>query len=126
MDKMLLLKGKLEMAKRTIQLQKQKNLGKKPEHANFASKTLVYKDVEEGDDSSENEGKHPGQDDNDEMASSDDERNQVDSQESVDGDSESEEEIKEIPLKKLAAKRARKGTSSNPDPLDSSDDEDDG
>ena len=113
MDKMLLLKGKLEMAKRTTQLQrvsKQTVQYVKKAQAKGAPTTLVYKDVEDGadsgDDGHESKNSDSAQEDDNEMASSDGDQ----------GDSgESEEEIKEIPLKKLAAKsmkqakRARKG-----------------
>ena len=80
MDKLLLLKGKLEMAKRTIQLQKAS--GKK-QNALLQQKPepLVYKDGDAGDSSDE------GSDGNEQM----DEDN-----------SSSEEEIKEIPLRQLA------------------------
>ena len=56
MDKMLLLKGKLEMAKRTIQLSKASAAPKKTDvsEAKPITNTLVYKDVGEGD-SSDNE-----------------------------------------------------------------------
>ena len=55
MDKLLLLKGKLEMAKRTIQLQKASKVDKNVDSQAKPS-TLVYKDAPENDDSSQDEG----------------------------------------------------------------------
>lgn len=77
--------------------------------------TLVYKDVAEGDSSDNEEIEKTGGEGQDEDNSDYD-----DEMASSDGDDEgaSEEEIKEIPLKKLAAKsmkqakRARKGAKS--------------
>lgn len=59
MDKLLLLKGKLEMAKRTIQLQKAGTSStglKKSVDSGVKASTLVYKDAPENDDSSQDEG----------------------------------------------------------------------
>lgn len=89
MDKLLLLKGKLEMAKRTIQLQKGTLKKSAMQAQDRSAKALVYKDSPEGgDNDSSSEGK-------------DDER-------MGDGESDdSEEEIKEIPLAKLAQKNKK-------------------
>lgn len=96
MDKLLLLKGKLEMAKRTIQLQKSSFVNKLAIQ-NGGSSTqkgpLVYKDAPDGDSSE-------GEEDNEDMESGEDE--------DMMGDDSSEEEIKEIPLKKLAEKNLKK------------------
>ena len=59
MDKLLLLKGKLEMAKRTIQLQKAATSSsglKKSVDSGAKSSALVYKDAPDNDDSSQDEG----------------------------------------------------------------------
>ena len=59
MDKLLLLKGKLEMAKRTIQLQKAGTSStglKKSVDSGVKASALVYKDAPENDDSSQDEG----------------------------------------------------------------------
>ena len=59
MDKLLLLKGKLEMAKRTIQLQKASTSTsglKKSVDSQAKPSTLVYKDAPDNEDSSQDEG----------------------------------------------------------------------
>ena len=85
MDKLLLLKGKLEMAKRTIQLQKASSGKKANALLQQKPEPLVYKDGDAGDSSDEG----AGSDGNDEDMEDED-------------NSSSEEEIKEIPLRQLA------------------------
>ena len=103
MDKLLLLRGKLEMAKRTIQLQKT-SFAKKLAGAKSSDKggeVLVYKDAPDADSSEEEDA---GDDEEMEGEAGSDEEGMSDGS----GEMSSEEEIKEIPLKKLAEKNMKK------------------
>ena len=96
MDKLLLLKGKLEMAKRTIQLQKGSLKKSSLGEASASREPLVYKDAPDGDSGSEA----------DEAMNERDSDSENDSE--MADEASSEEEIKEIPLKKLAQKNLKK------------------
>ena len=103
MDKLLLLRGKLEMAKRTIQLQKTSFAKKLAGDDKGEQEVLVYKDAPDADSSEEDKD---SANDDEQMGEGDDSNDEGMSDGSQ--DDSSEEEIKEIPLKKLAEKSLKK------------------